>query len=190
MTPVESASALVAGVSASATSPAASASAPASASASSVGFWPTTPIPSASASSGPIASPSASAGGACWKGFAVTGNAVADANELGRRCAAGMAPFVPVVKYAFKAGETKTLPVPSIPGCYRVIAVAGAGVKDVQLVLTDAAGREIAADRTPDDLFPMLYPNREICLDAVSLLNLSIVVKKGSGDVAGGVWKR
>lgn len=126
----------------------------------------------------------------CWKGFTPTGNAEADVAELGHRCAQGMTPLVPPVKHTFKAGESKSIPVPIVPGCYRVIAVGGKGVKDVDLALKDASGKIVAADMTPDDVFPMIHPNKEFCAEAVQFLTLVISVKKGSGDVAGGVWKR
>lgn len=130
------------------------------------------------------------AGGACWKGFTPTGNAEADVAELGNRCAAGMAQLVPPVKHSFKQGEAKVIPVPIVPGCYRVIAVGGKGVKDVDLELKDPSGKVVAADKTPDDIMPMIHPNKEFCAQAMQLLQLTISVKKGSGDVAGGVWKR
>jgi len=130
------------------------------------------------------------AGGACWKGFTPTGNAEADVVELGHRCAAGMSQVVPPVKHVFKQGEAKVIPVPIVPGCYRVIAVGGKGVKDVDLELKDPGGKVVAADKTPDDIFPMIHPNKEFCAEAMQLLQLTISVKKGSGDVAGGVWKR
>ena len=135
------------------------------------------------------AAPEAPAG-PCWKGFAPTGNAEADVVELGHRCAAGMSQLVPPVKHTFKQGEAKVIPVAIVPGCYRVIAVGGKGVKDVNLELKDQGGKVVAADMTPDDIFPMIHPNKEFCAEAVQFLNLTISVKKGTGDVAGGVWKR
>lgn len=126
----------------------------------------------------------------CWKGFAPTGNAAADVAALGERCATGMSSLIPPVKYSFRAGESKSFPVPFVSGCYRIIAVGGTGVKDVDLELRDNTGRIVAADNTPDDIMPMLHPNKELCLDGLQLLNLSILVKKGTGEVAGAVWKR
>lgn len=127
---------------------------------------------------------------ACWQGFVPTGNAEADLIALGQRCAQGMTQLIPPMKHVFKAGEAKSVPVPIPPGCYRVIAVGGTGVKDVDLALKDNAGKVVAADMTPDDVFPMIHPNKEFCTQAVQFLNLTISVKKGSGEVAGGVWKR
>ena len=129
-------------------------------------------------------------GAPCWKGFVTTGNDVADLQELGKRCCAGMTPLVGPVKQAFKQGEVKTIPVPFVPGCYRIIAVGGTGLKNVDLDLKDQTGKEVAADKTPNDVFPMIHPNKEFCVDAVQFLNLSIIVTKGSGEVAGEVWKR
>ena len=51
-------------------------------------------------------------------------------------------------------------------------------------------GKLIAADNTPDDIMPMLHPNKELCIEGSYIANLSITVKKGAGEVAGGVWKR
>ena len=129
-------------------------------------------------------------GAPCWKGFVTTGDDVADLAELGKRCCAGMTPLVGPVKQAFKQGEVKTIPVPFVPGCYRIIAVGGTGLKNVDLDLKDPSGKEVAADKTPNDVFPMIHPNKELCVDAVQFLNLSIIVTKGSGEVAGEVWKR
>jgi hypothetical protein len=129
---------------------------------------------------------------ACWKGFTATGVPEADVAELGNRCAVsqGMTPLIPPVKHTFKQGESKSIPVAIVPGCYRIIAVGGKGVKDVDLALKDNAGKIVAADLTPDDIFPMIHPNKEFCADSVQFLNLTISVKKGAGEVAGGVWKR
>jgi hypothetical protein len=135
------------------------------------------------------AAPDAPAG-PCWKGFSPTGNAEADVIELGHRCATGMSQLVPPVKHNFKTGEAKAIPVAIVPGCYRVIAVGGKGVKDVNLELKDQGGKVVAADMTPDDIMPMIHPNKEFCSESVQFLNLTISVKKGAGEVAGGVWKR
>lgn len=135
------------------------------------------------------AAPEAAAG-PCYKGFTPTGNADADVLELGRRCAAGMSQLVPPVKNNFKAGEARVIPIAIVPGCYRVIAVGGKGVKDVDLELRDQGGKVVAADKTPDDIMPMIHPNKEFCSESVQFLNLTISVKKGTGEVAGGVWKR
>jgi hypothetical protein len=128
---------------------------------------------------------------ACWAGFKATGNAVTDVNDLGARCTKGMSPVIPPVKQSFAQGEKKQIPliIPG-PGCYRIIAVGGTGVKDVDLEVRDQSGKLVAADNTPDDIFPMIHPNKEWCPDAAQFLTLSIIVKKGTGDVAGGVWKR
>ncbi len=127
----------------------------------------------------------------CWKGFAPTGNATADLLDLAGRCTVGMSPLLnPPVKQAFKQGEVKTIPIPFVPGCYRIIAVGGTGLKDVDLELKNQAGGMVAADNTPNDVYPMIHPNKEFCIDALQILNLSIIVKKGTGEVAGGVWKR
>ena len=126
----------------------------------------------------------------CWKGFATTGNAVPDLNALAARCAAGMTPLVGPVKQAFKQGESKIVPVVFVPACYRIIAVGGTGLKDVDLILRDNTGKVVAADETPNDMFPMIHPNKEFCVDALQILNLAIVVKKGAGEVAGGVYKK
>ncbi|MGZ3416554.1 MAG: hypothetical protein ACXVEF_22500 [Polyangiales bacterium] len=147
---------------------------------------PWAPVLASASASGDAAAP------ACWKGFTPTGVPEADVADLGNRCAVsqGMTPLIPPVKHTFKQGESKSIPVAIVPGCYRIIAVGGKGVKDVDLALKDNAGKIVAADLTPDDIFPMIHPNKEFCADSVQFLNLTISVKKGAGEVAGGVWKR
>lgn len=127
----------------------------------------------------------------CWAGFKPTGSAVPDVADLGGRCTQGMSQVIPPVKQSFAQGEKKQIPliIPG-PGCYRIIAVGGTGVKDVDLEVRDGSGKLVAADNTPDDIFPMIHPNKEWCPDAAQFLTLSIIVKKGAGEVAGGVWKR
>jgi hypothetical protein len=152
------------------------------------GYWPAT---NAATSSSTAVVVDAGPPPACWAGFKATGNAVTDVNDLGARCTKGMSPVIPPVKQSFAQGEKKQIPliIPG-PGCYRIIAVGGTGVKDVDLEVRDQSGKLIAADNTPDDIFPMIHPNKEWCPDAAQFLTLSIVVKKGTGEVAGGVWKR
>ncbi len=153
----------------------------------STGYWPS---PDAAATV-PVAVVDAGPPPACWSGFKATGNAVTDVNDLGARCTKGMTPVIPPVKQSFAQGEKKQIPliIPG-PGCYRIIAVGGTGVKDVDLEVRDQSGKLVAADNTPDDIFPMIHPNKEWCPDAAQFLTLSIIVKKGTGEVAGGVWKR
>ena len=151
-----------------------------------IGIWPVPPDAALEVEAGG----DAVAAAPCWKGFTTSGNAVSDLTELGKRCTGGMTPLVGPVKQVFKQGEVKTIPVAFVPACYRIIAVGGTGLKDVDLEIKDATGKLVAADNTPNDIFPMIHPNKEFCVDAVQFLNLSIIVKKGTGEVAGAVWKR
>ncbi len=146
------------------------------------GGWPTVAVVTDAAPDGPAP--------ACWKGFAPTGNPDTDVHDLAKRCAEGMTVVGTVFKHTFKTGEVKTIPIPVPPGCYRVIAVGGNGVKNVDLALKDGAGKVVAADMTPNDVFPMIHPNKEFCTESFQLLNFNIIVDKGAGEVAGGVWKR
>lgn len=161
----------------------------ADATATSSGYWPAADAATAATSVAVVVD--AGPPPACWAGFKATGNAVTDVNDLGARCTKGMSPVIPPVKQSFAQGEKKQIPliIPG-PGCYRIIAVGGTGVKDVDLEVRDQSGKLVAADSTPDDIFPMIHPNKEWCPDAAQFLTLSIIVKKGTGEVAGGVWKR
>jgi hypothetical protein len=173
-----------AGAQATVTAPSADAAPALDAAPSTSGYWP---APDAGAQ---LSTPDAAPPPPCWAGFKATGNAAADVSDLGGRCAKGMSQVIPPVKQNFAQGERKQIPLIVAPGCYRIIAVGGTGVKDVDLEIRDNAGKLIAADNTPDDIFPMIHPNKEWCPDAAQILTLSIIVKKGSGEVAGGVWKR
>ncbi len=47
--------------------------------------------------------------------------------------------------------------------CYRIIAVGGAGVRDLDLFLYDPTGRQIDADRAPDN-YPVIGLSRPLCI--------------------------
>lgn len=94
------------------------------------------------------------------------------------------------LKKAMHPGERLSAPVPLAPGCYKLFAVGGAGIKDIDLALTDAAGHEVAADHTDDDTNPMIQPKGEYCVGSFQLLTVTITVKKGSGDVVGSAFRR
>jgi hypothetical protein len=94
------------------------------------------------------------------------------------------------LKKPMHAGERLSSPVPLPPGCYKIFAVGGAGVKDLDLALSDAAGHEVAADHTDDDTNPMIQPKGEYCVTSFQLLTVTITVKKGSGDVVGSAFRR
>jgi len=47
--------------------------------------------------------------------------------------------------------------------CYRIIAVGGSGVRDLDLFLYDQTGREVDHDRSPDN-FPVIGLNRPLCI--------------------------
>ncbi len=47
--------------------------------------------------------------------------------------------------------------------CYRIIAVGGTGVRDLDLFLYDPTGRQVDADRAPDN-YPVIGLNRPLCI--------------------------
>lgn len=47
--------------------------------------------------------------------------------------------------------------------CYRIIAVGGTGVRDLDLFLYDPTGRQVDADRAPDN-YPVIGLARPLCI--------------------------
>ncbi|MCK6587780.1 MAG: hypothetical protein HUU21_04735 [Polyangiaceae bacterium] len=71
--------------------------------------------------------------------------------------------------------------------CYRVFAVGGPDVKDLDIAIVDAEGRLAAADLS-DDPFPMAPPTGFLCLGSDQLFTIQIGVMAGSGSYFVQVW--
>lgn len=67
--------------------------------------------------------------------------------------------------------------------CYRVVAAAGPGVQDLDLVLYDEGGRQLRQDRTTDPE-PMLGDKAEICPERGAAFRLQVRAYQGAGPYA------
>ncbi|NDC59832.1 MAG: hypothetical protein EBZ50_13620 [Alphaproteobacteria bacterium] len=124
----------------------------------------------------------------CWKGFQLTGDAVANLHDLAARCAKGMVQVGTDVQAVFKQGESRSFPIYAPKGVYRAIAVGGSGVEDVNLELKDMNGKIVAADLS-NDAMPMLHPNKNFGVFQDGMFTLTVICKKGAGLIAGGIWR-
>jgi hypothetical protein len=82
-----------------------------------------------------------------------------------RQFALGFAPASDLIRATIRQGNEGVM----VPGtvqagyCYRIIAVGGAGVRDLDLMLYDPTGRQVDADRAPDN-YPVIGLNRPLCI--------------------------
>lgn len=82
-----------------------------------------------------------------------------------RQFASGFTAVTEMIRSTMRQGrEGVTVPGTVGPGfCYRVIAVGGTGISDLDAFLLDTAGRQIDADRAPDN-YPVIGLNRPLCV--------------------------
>jgi hypothetical protein len=71
--------------------------------------------------------------------------------------------------------------------CYRVFAVAEAGVADLDIVVRSSRGAAIAADHG-EDAWPIVQPDRPFCALEDDRLTVEVSAKRGSGRFAAEVW--
>ncbi len=71
--------------------------------------------------------------------------------------------------------------------CYRIIAVGGSGVRDLDLFLYDPTGRQVDADRAPDN-YPVIGLNRPLCIPpGVPAQSAQLRIRSFTGSGAIGV---
>lgn len=71
--------------------------------------------------------------------------------------------------------------------CYRIFAVAEAGVADLDVVVRSSRGAAIAADHG-EDPWPIVQPDRPFCALEDDHYTVEISAKRGSGRFAAEVW--
>jgi hypothetical protein len=82
-----------------------------------------------------------------------------------RQFASGFTAVTDMIRSTMRQGrEGVTVPGTVGPGfCYRVISVGGTGISDLDMFLLDTAGRQIDADRAPDN-YPVIGLSRPLCV--------------------------
>ena len=71
--------------------------------------------------------------------------------------------------------------------CYRVFAVAEAGVGDLDVVVRSSRGAAIAADHG-EDAWPIVQPDRPVCALEDDRYTVEVSAERGSGRFAAEVW--
>jgi hypothetical protein len=71
--------------------------------------------------------------------------------------------------------------------CVRALAIGSAGVSDLDLTLLDPAGALVATEGV-GDRWPMLLPDRTVCVRAAGAYGLRVSARRGEGSFAAQVW--
>ncbi len=129
---------------------------------------------------------------ACYAGFTPMGSAHGDLARLTHACGSlgglhAVTPVVSRVQSEKEPADRYTFYVPGAGACYRVFAAGDYNVKDLDLLIHDAAGRPIAADLSHDS-FPVMPPASPLCFDRGGLYMLEVSVYRGAGHYAVQVW--
>lgn len=128
----------------------------------------------------------------CAESFQPSVETASDLVRLTSACAApaGLEAVTPV-KVGSKQGqgaETERFSFRGRAGrCYRVFAVGGPDVKDLDIAVIDDEGRLAAADLS-NDRFPIAPPSGFLCLGSDQLFTIQIGVMAGSGSYLVQVW--
>jgi hypothetical protein len=104
-----------------------------------------------------------------------------------RQFAATFTAVTDLIRSTMRQGrEGVTVPGTVGPGfCYRVIAVGGTGISDLDMFLLDTAGRQIDADRAPDN-YPVIGLSRPLCVPPGAppiTAQIRIRAFSGSGEI-------
>jgi hypothetical protein len=128
---------------------------------------------------------------ACADSFSPTGDPKHDLERLTRYCGAPLGMHAvspvreasqreddPVDRYTWSATAGK---------CYRVYAVGGDGVKDLDLLVRDADGHDVAEDAA-NDAFPIAPPKGPLCSERGGVFVLEVSVHAGAGPYVVQIW--
>lgn len=104
-----------------------------------------------------------------------------------RQFASGFTAVTDMIRSTMRQGrEGVTVPGTVGPGfCYRVISVGGTGISDLDMFLLDTAGRQIDADRAPDN-YPVIGLSRPLCVPPGAppiTAQIRIRAFNGSGEI-------
>jgi hypothetical protein len=116
---------------------------------------------------------------------------VAESNRAGKGCEA-VTKMKPILRpQSGTQGDTNPPQEVKFEGkagnCYRVYAMADAGIKDLDLLLKDSTGA-IAAEDSTDDASPVLAEDGAICFKEIDDVTLVVSVGAGKGSWALEIW--
>ncbi len=123
----------------------------------------------------------------CFVGINLTRDAQVDLASITQRCGAplGLVPVGGPIVETLAAGQPMHEYGVDVEAgaCYRIFAVGGRGVEDLDTGLKDPAGAWVSKDIL-DDAFPILNPNGPFCVKQGGRHKLLVSVAKGSGSYA------
>lgn len=127
----------------------------------------------------------------CYKGFSPMEGPAADLERLGFMCGAprGLSAVTPVHAGAQKAEDrAERLVVRARKGrCYRLFAVAGEGVRDLDVSILAPDGRLVAADLSKD-AWSVVPPRGPWCPDEEGPFAIDVAVTDGEGQYVLALW--
>jgi hypothetical protein len=127
----------------------------------------------------------------CYRRFQPGNDPATDLALLGEACAApaGLRPLgVPHEGAEQGAGDPpERLSFRARRGCYRLFAVGGAGVDDLDVAFYDPQGR-LAAGDVSRDRWPVVPPRGPLCVEREGVYSVSIAVARGRGDYLLQIW--
>lgn len=127
----------------------------------------------------------------CYRSFAPTEDAVSDLDRLGFACGSprGLAAVAPVHVGSQKAEDAaERLVFRARKGrCYRVFAIGGAEVRDLDVSILAPDGRLVAADLSKD-AWSVVPPRAPWCPEDEGPYAIDVSVADGEGSYALGVW--
>jgi len=97
--------------------------------------------------------------------------------------AMGLVQSGPLQRGSLAEGRETKLVVDLPQGCTTLVTLGGAGVENVDVELTDSAGKPVAKDTTQDSEAVV-----RACVDEAGKYNLSIKMAKGAGDFLAASW--
>ena len=126
----------------------------------------------------------------CYRRFQPGGDDAADLAALAESCAApaGMHEIAAHVGAEQRAGDSpERLAFRAARGCYRVFAVGGPGVDDLDVAVYDGNGR-LAAGDVSRDRWPIVPPRGPRCIEEEGAYTVAVSVAHGRGDYVLSIW--
>ncbi len=129
----------------------------------------------------------------CYGNFRASGQPVKDVTRLALLCGPenGMVRLSkePLEGAVTEGGPPITTRFAAVRGeCYRVFAVADAGVSDLDVVVRSSRGTAVAADHG-EDAWPIVQPDRPLCALEDDKLDVEVTARRGSGRFAAEIWR-
>jgi len=131
----------------------------------------------------------------CWQGTALAGDAKSDFDTIVKKCGAptGLAEYAkPVLGKLHHVHDKRDTYKLKLAGgmCYRYFAVADAGIKDLDILVTKPGGALVADDKTSHPVAIIEF-DKSWCMDDDTEYDFNIEVDgEGTGNYMFGVWAK